>query len=301
MIRIVVEAKNDGLGRQVLDDDAVDDAHLAVRRLQHPLAAHPVGRRQERRLVADAPPGEDRIAGPGREEQRERDPVDARQDLQERAAPCPSARLYKAAAAPIAPAAPCASRRAQAATRRRASRLEPPRAERGEHEHAAGDRQVLQEADLLRPSAAASGTAQKLWKMNAGEQREDGEREDDLAREEADHQRQAAAELDDDRQRRDAAAAAAGPCWRCSRRCRRSRRSCEAGQDEDQAEQDAADEDGGVLEVKVMVVSEVEDGGREDVRQRGRRPALRPAGRRPIASRLSPSARRRRRRRGARR
>ena len=72
--------------------------------------------------------------------------------------------------------------------------------------------------------------------------------DDGLARVEAGHQRQAAAELDDDRQHREQLRQRQALAGDVADGAVEAGDLAEAREDEDQAEQDAADENGGVLQ-----------------------------------------------------
>ena len=130
---------------------------------------------------------------------------------------------------------------------RRASRLRRPGPERSHDQHAAGDRQVLHEVDLLRHLLGLRH-GPEVVEDDAGEQRESGEGDDSLARVEAGHEREAAAELDDDGQRRDQLRQRQALAGDVAGGAVESGDLGEARQDEDQAEQDAADENGGALQ-----------------------------------------------------
>src|SRR5436190_22712887 len=177
--------------------------------------------------------------------------------------------------------------------RRCLGRREPPRVEaeapgpEGRHDqHAAGDGQVLHEVDLLHQLLGLR-RGPEVVKDDRSEQREAGERDDGLARVEAGHQRQPTAELDDDRQRREELRQRQALARDVAGRAVESRDLGEAGEDEDEAEEDAAEKYGGALQRchGALELWRVETGDAQDARSKTSTSACRPL---PSARRLSP-------------
>ena len=187
-------------------------------------------------------PAREHRSRPGREEERERNPVDSGR-TRRRSTVSIGATLQEEAA-PIAPASrggcavlcrSAARRRAEAPGPNAATTSMPP----------AIARFFMK---LICCAICRLRHGPEVVEDDGGEQSESSEGDDGLARVEAGHQRQAAAELDDDGQRREQLRQRQALAGDVAGGAVESGDLGEAGEDEDQAEQDAADENGGALQ-----------------------------------------------------